>query len=375
LRHDTVYLLSGSLLVSMSISVMFQMGPVQTTMLKATYTDVGLLMGMARNLPYVMLSPLTAVFLSRISWNLPMPLSAAATSASLIVIAYSTDLTMVLASQLLMGVGLFLFFPCGESIVAYSFGGQRLKGFSLFLTAVSGGFLAGSVVAGSVAYIAGLKTLFISSAATSMLGGLLLARLRPVSDVPAATSIESFTALPKPILLSIPYFIMLAASYSLVPSYLILRGFTELEIGVVFFCLMTARMAVSYIMARLSAKTVKRSLVVLSILLGFLYLSTSFTEVTLPMQITILAVLGAVVSVAYVKTLVEVSDIPAASTFYIGVFETFIGLSFLTGPPVAGMLADSYGFENVLKIFGALSLFSAAVNFGLSPRSQASKVF
>jgi MFS family permease len=163
-----------------------------------------------------------------------MPLSAAATSASLIVIAYSTDLTMVLASQLLMGVGLFLFFPCGESIVAYSFGGQRLKGFSLFLTAVSGGFLAGSVVAGSVAYIAGLKTLFISSAATSMLGGLLLARLRPVSDVPAATSIESFTALPKPILLSIPYFIMLAASYSLVPSYLILRGFTELEIGVVF---------------------------------------------------------------------------------------------------------------------------------------------
>jgi hypothetical protein len=71
LRHDIVYLLSGSLLVSMSISVMFQMGPVQTTMLKATYTDVGLLMGMARNLPYVMLSPLTAVFLSRISWNLP----------------------------------------------------------------------------------------------------------------------------------------------------------------------------------------------------------------------------------------------------------------------------------------------------------------
>jgi hypothetical protein len=70
-----------------------------------------------------------------------------------------------------------------------------------------------------------------------------------------------------------------------------------------------------------------------------------------------------------------VSDIPAASTFYIGVFETFIGLSFLTGPPVAGMLADNYGFENVLKIFGALSLFSAAVNFGLSPRSQASKVF
>jgi MFS family permease len=374
LRHDTVYLLSGSLLVSMSISVMFQMGPVQTTMLKATYTDVGLLMGMARNLPYVMLSPLTAVFLSRISWNLPMPLSAAAISASLIVIAYSTDLTMVLASQLLMGVGLFLFFPCGESIVAYSFGGQRLKGFSLFLTAVSGGFLAGSVVAGSVAYIAGLKMLFISSAATSMLGGLLLARLRPVSDVPA-TSIESFTALPKPILLSIPYFTMLAASYSLVPSYLILRGFTELEIGVVFFCLMTARMAVSYIMARFSAKTVKRSLVVLSILLGFLYLSASFTEVTLPMQITILAVLGAVVSVAYVKTLVEVSDIPAASTFYIGVFETFIGLSFLTGPPVAGMLADNYGFENVLKIFGALSLFSAAVNFGLSPRSQASKVF
>jgi MFS family permease len=374
LRHDTVYLLSGSLLVSMSISVMFQMGPVQTTMLKATYTDVGLLMGMARNLPYVMLSPLTAVFLSRISWNLPMPLSAAAISASLIVIAYSTDLTMVLASQLLMGVGLFLFFPCGESIVAYSFGGQRLKGFSLFLTAVSGGFLAGSVVAGSVAYIAGLKTLFISSAATSMLGGLLLARLRPVSDVPA-TSIESFTALPKPILLSIPYFTMLAASYSLVPSYLILRGFTELEIGVIFFCLMTARMAVSYIMARFSAKTIKRSLVVLSILLGFLYLSASFTEVTLPMQITILAVLGAVVSVAYVKTLVEVSDIPAASTFYIGVFETFIGLSFLTGPPVAGMLADNYGFENVLKIFGALSLFSAAVNFGLSPRSQASKVF
>jgi predicted MFS family arabinose efflux permease len=134
-------------------------------------------------------------------------------------------------------------------------------------------------------------------------------------------------------------------------------------------------MAVSYIMARLSAKTVKRSLVVLSILLGFLYLSTSFTEDTLPMQITILAVLGAVVSVAYVKTLVEVSDIQAASTFYIGVFETFIGLSFLTGPPVAGMLADNYGFENVLKIFGALSLFSAAVNFGLSPRSQASKVF
>jgi MFS family permease len=274
-----------------------------------------------------------------------------------------------------MGVGLFLFFPCGESIVAYSFGGQRLKGFSLFLTAVSGGFLAGSVVAGSVAYIAGLKTLFISSAATSMLGGLLLARLRPVSDVPAATSIESFTALPKPILLSIPYFIMLAASFSLVPSYLILRGFTELEIGVVFFCLMTARMVVSYIMARFSAKTVKRSLVVLSILLGFLYLSTSFTEVTLPIQITILAVLGAVVSVAYVKTLVEVSDIPAASTFYIGVFENFIGLSFLIGPPVAGMLADNYGFENVLKIFGALSLFSSAVNFGLSPRSQASKVF
>ncbi len=375
MRHDIVYLLSGSLLVSMSISVMFQMGPVQATMLKATYTDVGLLMGVARNLPYVMLSPLTAAFLSRISWNLPLPLSAAATSASLIVIAYSTDLTTVLASQLLMGLGLFLFFPCGESIIAYAFSGQRLKGFSLFLAAVSGGFLAGSVMAGSVAYVAGLKTLFTSSAAISMLGGLLLARLRPVSDAPAATGMESIKATPKPIMLSIPYFIMLAASYSLVPSYLILRGFTELEIGIVFFCLMTARMAVSYLMARFSAKTVKRSLVALSIFLGSLYLSTSFTEVTLPLQITILAVLGAVVSVAYVKTLVEVSDIPAASTFYIGVFETFIGLSFLIGPPVAGLLADRYGFENVLTVFGALSLFAAAINFGLSPRSQASKAF
>ena len=375
MSRELAHLLSGSLLVATSISVMFQMGPVQATLLQATYTDVGFLMGAARNLPYVILSPMTAAFLSRVVWRLPMPMSAAAISASLIVLAYSTDLTMVLVSQLLMGLGLFLFFPCGESIIAYSFTGQRLKGFSLFLAAVSGGFLIGSVVAGSLAYLAGLKTLFTSSAAISLLGGLFLAKLKPVPAKTADTGIEKFTAMSKPILLSTPYFIMLAASFSLVPSYLILRGFTELEIGVVFFFLTASRMTVSYLMTRLPAKMVEKILAALSVLLATLYLSAGFTKVTLFLQTAILIVLGAAVSVAYVKTLVEVSNIPAASSFYIGVFEMFIGLSFLIGPPFAGILADKYGFESVLTVFSGLSLMAAATNLRLSPQSQASKVF
>ncbi|MEM4189815.1 MAG: hypothetical protein QW544_04805, partial [Candidatus Caldarchaeum sp.] len=83
----------GAMLVAMSMAVMMQMAPVQAVLLNASFTEVGLLMGFVRNLLYVILSPLTALVMSRIHWRVPLPLSAVLMSVSLFVMWAANDLT------------------------------------------------------------------------------------------------------------------------------------------------------------------------------------------------------------------------------------------------------------------------------------------
>ncbi|MDW7977404.1 MAG: MFS transporter, partial [Candidatus Caldarchaeum sp.] len=221
--------MTGTLLTGASIYSMMQMSPVQAVLLQASYTDTGLLTGFARNAVYVVLSPMTALLLTRLSWNTPLPVSAALMALSHFMMWLANDLLMVLASQLVMGVAMFFFFPCGESIVANSYRGtQRLKTLSVFLSAISGGFLTGSILAGAIAYLAGLKSLFASMIFLSLAAFLAYTRLKLVNSMPVESKPLKIKSLAVPILLSTPYFFTLSAAYSVLPGFFVLNGFTEL---------------------------------------------------------------------------------------------------------------------------------------------------
>ncbi|MEM4281275.1 MAG: MFS transporter [Candidatus Caldarchaeum sp.] len=369
MRRDTNPLWPGALLVGASMAVMMQMAPLQAVLLKASYTEVGLLMGFARNLLYVILSPLTAVILSRINWNIPLPLSAVLMSVSLLVMWSAGDLVAVLAAQLVMGVSMFYFFPCGESIISNSFtGADRFRAFSILLSAVSGGFLLGSLLAGVIAYLAGLKVLFASAAFIALVGAVFLSKVRVVNNMETRLGGSNLRTIARPLLFSTPYFLMLASSYSVLPGFLVLNGMTELDVGILFFSLMLSRVTVSYLLSKIKLELVEMLLPASSFMLGFSFIISSFYTSSFPAYLMLLVLIGSVVSMAYVTTLYLVSTkTKTQDVFYIGLFETLIGLTFLAGPPVAGFLTDVYGLPSLLQAFAAASIAAGLVNLRIKP--------
>jgi predicted MFS family arabinose efflux permease len=344
-----------------ALMAMMQNAPIFAVALEASFTEVGFLMGFIRNLPYVLISVFTASVLLRVRWSLLLPFSALFMMLSNLLMWLANGLDMVFFSQLVMGVAMFLFFPCGESIVANSFPkGERLRAFSLFLSAVSMGFLVGTLVSGALANILGLRNLFLISAAVSAASAAVFAKANPSKpEITIASNkqpLKSFA----PIIYSAPYFIVLASTYAVLPGYLVLQGLTELDVGFLFFILIGARVLTSYLLSRLNPSSVKILLTALSVVtalwaLALIYLPPSTAAYT-PLMIPV----GATVSIAYVYTLYLVSGGESSSSvFLIGVFEALIGSCFLVGPVVAGFLADFYGFPAVLLFFTLSMLVGA----------------
>lgn len=334
---------------------MMQNAPIQAVLLMATFTDVGFLMGVVRNLPYVLLSPFTAVFLIRLGWRAPLPLSGLFMIVSSFLMFIASDLSTVLFSQLFMGAALFCFFPCGESIVSQTFDGSgRLKAFSLFLSAVSGGFLLGSVFSGLVAYILGLKQIFILAAAISAVACILFSRINPTPTLTKNQNTKPTAKAALPILYSTPYFIVLASTYAFFPGYFVLQGLSEFEVGLLFFTLMLSRVLTSYSLSRMKPANVNRLLPALSGLTAFSFFLTLQNPGFIAFYPILFILVGAAVSVAYVLTLYLASDKYEGQNpvFLIGMLETLIGSSFLLGPLLTGYVADVYGFGAVLTLFG-----------------------
>lgn len=339
-----------------SMMAMMQNSPIVAVLLRASFTDVGFLMGVVRNLPYVLLSPFTAALLSRMSWSAPLPFSGFLMVVSTLLMYGAEDLSLVLVSQIVMGVAMFCFFPCGESIVSHSFDDEgRLKAFSLFLSAVSGGFLLGSIFSGLAAYLLGIKQTFVLSAAFSAAAVILFSRTKPKPAQLNNTKPVIRTTLP--ILYSAPYFFILAATYAVFPGYLVLQGFTELHVGMLFFALMLSRVLTSYMLSRMRPEKVKQLLTMLSALTASVFFATVYSPSFIILHAVLLVFVGATVSVAYIFTLYLISEKTAEqnSVFLIGMFETLIGSFFLLGPLLAGYLTDAYGFASVLMIFGLSS--------------------
>ncbi|MCX8201358.1 MAG: MFS transporter [Candidatus Caldarchaeum sp.] len=346
---------SGSMLMGISMMTMMQNAPIVAVLFGASFTDVGFMMGFVRNLPYVVLSPLTAYLLSRISWNMPLPLSGLLMVVSTALMYVASDLVSVLLSQLVMGVAMFCFFPCGESIVSQSYGESgRLKAFSLFLSAVSGGFLLGSILSGVVAYLFGIRQIFALAAALSAMACILFTRTKTQQSTTINTNIKPEIKTTFPILYSTPYFLILAASYAVFPGYLVLQGFTELDVGLLFFALMLSRVLTSYSLSRIKPEKVKKLLTILSGVTALTLLITAYNPSQLMLHAVLLILVGAVVSIAYVLTLYLISGKPGGQNpvLLIGMFEALIGSSFLVGPLLAGFLTDFYGFTSALLVFG-----------------------
>ncbi|MCS7137659.1 MAG: MFS transporter [Candidatus Caldarchaeum sp.] len=364
LDREIKVLLTGTLLTGASIYSMMQMSPVQAVLLQASYTDTGLLTGFARNAVYVVLSPMTALLLTRLNWNTPLPVSAALMALSHFMMWLANDLLMVLASQLVMGVAMFFFFPCGESIVANSYRGtQRLKTLSVFLSAISGGFLTGSILAGAIAYLAGLKSLFASMIFLSLAAFLAYTRLKLVNSMPVESKPLKIKSLAVPILLSTPYFFTLSAAYSVLPGFFVLNGFTELDVGVLFFIHMLCRVSTYSVISRIKTVFVKPLLAASSIFLGLTFLLASIQTANFTIFLLILGLLGVAVSTSYITTLQIISTHGGGhSVFLIGMLETLIGLTFITGPPISGFLIDVYGAQAMMLMFTAVVFLAVALH-------------
>jgi len=330
-----------------------QMAPVQAVFLQASYTDVGFLMGFARNILYVLLSPFTMTVLSKMNWSWPLRLSAVLMTTAHILVYMANELTMLLLSQLVTGIAFFFFFPCGESIVSTAQNIEKLKAFSLYLSAVSAGFLFGSLLAGYVASLFGIKNLFLTASVISAFATAILSKINFRGKVDKSEESRPVLDVFKPVFLAAPYFIILSAAYSVIPSYLVKNLVSEFNLGMLFFALMLARVMTSYFLSKIDTNHARMTLAISNLLLVAFFILSGFMTSNYSVYLITFITIGAAVSTSYTLTLYQISTTNTSKTFYfIGIFEMLIGSCFLTGPLIAGFVIDVYGI-NVLNYFFA----------------------
>lgn len=349
-------------MLGVSLSSLLQMSPVLAARLGANYTEIGLLMGAARLAPYVAISPLAGLMLSRILGGRAVLLSSVSTLAALTLSALATDLTWLTAAQVAVGVSMVFYFPVFEILLASEFKGvERMKAYSMFGAFSSIGFLIGSVASGGLAHYLGLPAMF---SLVAVLVALTIPAMIRFKTGKLNTGVEKldfrefFQQLMPALFVTLPFYTVFGIVQNILPGYAALTGVSELEIGLMFLGMWTTRILTSLSMGRRSTEASRRYFLASGLALSvFLALSAY-----LPGRATMAALLlvtGSVISVVYILTLYMTSTGSShIQPTAIGVYEMIIGIAFLVGPPIAGAGADAFGVPSLFLGLAALSLVS-----------------
>jgi MFS family permease len=333
--------------------------------LGAGYLDLGLI-GTVRSLPYTFLPVIAGYLGDRFGRRRLYLLSVFAVGSATLLLAATGTIEGILAVQVLLGIGLSLFWPISEALVSeISSVHDRASAIGIYAVAWGAGFLIGPFVGGIIAEVAGFQsTFFVAGVLILITGGVSVASIRGEQRwygtrkrISARPSWKVISAVLPMLLVQVPYAIVLAFVVSIFPGYAIESGLTPSEVGLLLSGFGFARTTVFSLSGRLGRIGEKKSI-------GFAFLGMMPVLLLMPFNRSLIGLLvsscliGALIGIIYPQTVSYVSkrSPPENLGFAIGAYEAIFGIGFASGPILSGSIAQAAGPDFALFVLAVVAL-------------------
>jgi MFS family permease len=338
--------------------------------LGAGYLELGLI-GTVRALPYTFLPVIAGYLGDRLGRRRLYLLSVFAVGSATLLLAATGTIEGILAVQLILGIGLSLFWPISEALVSeISSAQERVSAIGTYAVAWGVGFLIGPFAGGIIAQLAGFQsTFFVAGALILITAGLSVTTIREEQkqhsspeQASAGPSWHVLSAVLPMLIVQVPYAIVLAFIVSIFPGYAIESGLTPSEVGLLLSGFGFARTMVFSLSGRLGRIGERKSV-------GFAFLVMIPVLLLIPLNRSFIGLfvdscfLGACIGIIYPQTVAIVSkrSPPQNLGFAIGAYETIFGVGFAVGPILVGFVAQVVGPDPALLVLAIASLSAIPV--------------
>jgi len=333
--------------------------------LGAGYLDLGLI-GTVRSLPYTFLPVIAGYLGDRFGKPRLYFLSVFAAGFGTLLLAATHTIQGILAVQVLLGIGLSLFWPISEALVSeVSPSQERASAIGMYAVAWGSGFLIGPLLGGIIAEAAGFQSSFLVAGVLILItaGGSVVAirgeQKRRVSTKQASTrpSWDLVSAVLPMLVVQIPYAIVLAFVVSIFPGYVVESGLTPTEVGLLLSGFGLVRIVVFSLagwMGRVGErKSIGSAFLGMALVLLWIPLNRSFVALLVDS-----CLLGAFIGIIYPQTIAYVSKRSPTENlgFAIGAYETIFGIGFAAGPILLGFIAQTAGVNFAFLILAVIAL-------------------
>jgi len=355
--------------------------PAYAEQLGAGYLDLGLI-GTVRSLPYTFLPVIAGYLGDRFGRRRLYLLSIFAVGSATLLLAATGTIEGILAVQVVLGIGLSLFWPISEALVSeISSAQERASAIGMYAVAWGAGFLIGPFIGGVIAEVAGFQsTFFVAGVLLLITAGLSVVTIRgeqrrhgDTEQAPGQPSWELVSAVLPMLIVQVPYAIVLAFVVSIFPGYAIESGLTPSEVGLLLSGFGFVRTIVFSLSGRLGRIGERKSI-------GFAFLGMIPVLLLIPLNRSFIGLLadscliGAFIGIIYPQTIAYVSKRAPSQNlgFAIGAYETIFGVGFAVGPILSGFVAQIGGPDFALLVLAAVA-FSAIPVVAFSGRDAATR--
>jgi MFS family permease len=338
--------------------------------LGAGYLDLGLI-GTVRAVPYTFLPVIAGYLGDRLGRRRLYLASVFAVGSATLLLAATRTIEGILAVQVILGIGLSLFWPISEALVLeISSTQERASAIGMYAVAWGIGFLIGPIVGGIIAQLSGYQATFLFAGVLILTAaGLSLVTVREeqgrhgdTEKTPAHPSWEVLSAVLPMLIVQIPYAIILAFIVSILPGYATESGLTPSEVGLILSGFGFARIMAFSLSGRLGKIGERKSI-------GFAFLGMVPALLLIALNKSIIGLFvgasaaGALIGILYPQTIAVVSKCspPQNLGFAIGAYETIFGVGFAAGPILVGFVAQAAGPVVALLFLSAVSLSAIPV--------------
>jgi len=355
--------------------------PAYAEQLGAGYLDLGLI-GTVRSLPYTFLPVIAGYLGDRFGRRRLYLLSIFAVGSATLLLAATGTIEGILAVQVVLGIGLSLFWPISEALVSeISSAQERTSAIGMYAVAWGAGFLIGPFIGGVIAEVAGFQSaFFVAGVLLLVTAGLSVVTIRGeqrrhggTEQAPARPSWELVSAVLPMLIVQVPYAIVLAFVVSIFPGYAIESGLTPSEVGLLLSGFGFVRTMVFSLSGRLGRIGERKSI-------GFAFLGMIPVLLLIPLNRSFIGLLadscliGAFIGIIYPQTIAYVSKRAPSQNlgFAIGAYETIFGVGFAVGPILSGSIAQIAGPDFALLVLAVIA-FSAIPVVAFSGRDAATR--
>jgi MFS family permease len=339
--------------------------PAFAEQLGAGYLDLGWI-GTVRSLPYTFLPVIAGYLGDRVGRRRLYVLSILFVGSATLLLAATHTIAGILAVQILLGIGLSLFWPVSEAFVSeISPVNDRTAAIGMYAVAWGIGFLIGPLLGGVVADAAGFQFSFLAA-------GILIVTTSGISavairgeqerhgDSPQSSTRPSWkvvSAILPMLVVQIPYAIVLAFIVSIFPGYAAKSGLSPSEVGLLLSGFGFARAIAFSFAGRLERYGERKSV-------GLASLVMALVLFLMPTNRSFIALLadacfaGLLIGIIYPQTAAYVSKRSPIENlgFAMGAYEAIFGIGFAVGPILAGFIAETISLEFAFIVMAIVAL-------------------